>query len=49
LDRHASLEYARGKALEYAGRAAQRLESLPPSPAREMLAAMAHFAVSRSQ
>jgi octaprenyl-diphosphate synthase len=49
LDRYASLEYARGKALEYAGRAGQRLESLPPSPARETLAAMAHFAVSRSR
>jgi octaprenyl-diphosphate synthase len=49
LHRHQSIEYTRGKALEYACRARERLELLPPSPSRDSLAAMAHFAVARSR
>jgi geranylgeranyl pyrophosphate synthase len=42
------LEYAKKRACWYAQRARQRLDVLPPSPARSVLASMAEFVVSRS-
>jgi octaprenyl-diphosphate synthase len=48
LNRYGAVDYARERALGFARRAGQRLESLRPSPAREVLAAMTRFVVSRS-
>ena len=43
------LERAWEKAREYEQRALQALEPLPPSPAREALALLAHFAIARKK
>ncbi|CAA9437187.1 MAG: Octaprenyl diphosphate synthase / Dimethylallyltransferase / (2E,6E)-farnesyl diphosphate synthase / Geranylgeranyl pyrophosphate synthetase [uncultured Phycisphaerae bacterium] len=43
----ASMEYARGRAREYAGRAREALQALPDSDARRLLERMAEFVVSR--
>jgi octaprenyl-diphosphate synthase len=48
LRRYAALEYARQRALGFAQRARRRLDALPASPARDVLAAMTEFVVSRS-
>ncbi|MGE0756725.1 MAG: polyprenyl synthetase family protein [Pirellulaceae bacterium] len=47
--RYDCLKYARDRALEFSQRAAEQLDILPASPARNTLAAMAHFAVARSR
>lgn len=48
LDRYDALDYAREKALDFSRRAVEQLESLPPSPAVDVLRTMAQFAVVRS-
>jgi octaprenyl-diphosphate synthase len=47
LTRHDSLDYARTQAQAYADRAQAELDALPTSPARDALAALAHFAIAR--
>jgi geranylgeranyl pyrophosphate synthase len=42
-----SMEYARGKAREFAGRARDAVAGLPESDARRVLELMAEFVVSR--
>lgn len=46
-DNSDSLEYAREKAIVFSQLAVQQLEMLPPSPARDSLAGLADFVVSR--
>jgi octaprenyl-diphosphate synthase len=48
LDRFEAVEYTRLRALSFSTRARHRLEALPPSPSRDVLAAMTEFVVSRS-
>jgi octaprenyl-diphosphate synthase len=48
LDRYEALDYARARGQSFAHRARQRLESLPSSPARDVLAAMTDFVMSRN-
>jgi octaprenyl-diphosphate synthase len=48
LDRYDALDYARARGQSFAHRARQRLESLPPSPARNVLSAMTDFVMSRN-
>jgi octaprenyl-diphosphate synthase len=47
LRRYETIAYARDKALEYAARARQQLDALPPSLARDTLSVMAQFSISR--
>jgi geranylgeranyl pyrophosphate synthase len=46
-DNSDSLEYAREKAIVFSQLAVQQLEMLPSSPARDSLAGLADFVVSR--
>jgi octaprenyl-diphosphate synthase len=48
LDLYGAVEYARQRALHFADRARGRLDGLPPSPERDILAAFTEFVVSRS-
>jgi octaprenyl-diphosphate synthase len=48
LDRYEALDYARARGQSFAHRARQRMESLPPSPPRDVLSAMTDFVMSRS-
>lgn len=48
LDRYDAVRYARQKALGFTHRARRRLEKLPASPSRDILAALTEFVVSRS-
>jgi len=48
LERYEAVEYARQQAQSFADRARRRLDVLRPSPARQVLSAMAEFVVSRS-
>ncbi|HZN36973.1 MAG TPA: polyprenyl synthetase family protein [Pirellulaceae bacterium] len=48
LERYDAVEYARQQAQSFADRARRRLDVLRPSPARQVLSAMAEFVVSRS-
>ncbi len=48
LDANGSLEYARQQAIAFADRAIARLESVPASPAKEVLRMLPDFAVRRS-
>ena len=48
LDRYDALDYARSRGQAFAHRARQRLDHLSPSPARDVLAAMTDFVMSRS-
>jgi len=48
LKRHAAIEYAYEKAGFYVRRACGRLESLPASPARQVLVQLAEFVLARS-
>jgi octaprenyl-diphosphate synthase len=48
LDRYGAIEYTRKRAAGFAHRARRRLEELVPTAAREVLAAMSEFVVSRS-
>ena len=48
LERYGAVEYTRQRARSFSLRARRRLESLSPSPARDALAAMTEFVVSRS-
>jgi octaprenyl-diphosphate synthase len=48
LERYGAIDYARLRADEFAKRARQRLEVLAPCPARDVLAQMTDFVVSRS-
>jgi geranylgeranyl pyrophosphate synthase len=48
LDRYEAVDYARERALSFAGSARRRLEVLPKSPARDILKLMTDFVVSRS-
>src|SRR5262245_1890407 len=48
LERYEAVEYARQRAHSFAARARRRLEALPPSPSRDVLAATTEFVVSRS-
>jgi octaprenyl-diphosphate synthase len=48
LDRYEAIAYARARAQFFADRAQQRLSILPSGPARDVLAAMSRFVVSRS-
>jgi octaprenyl-diphosphate synthase len=49
LARFSAIDYARDKAAAYAARAAGRLAHLAPSPARDVLADMTEFVVSRQR
>ncbi len=49
LVRHGSIEYARAKALELADSAANELQSLAASPAKEILILLCHLVVHRGQ
>jgi geranylgeranyl pyrophosphate synthase len=48
LQRYEALDYARQKGQYFADRARERLSGLSASPAREVLAAMTQFVMSRS-
>ncbi len=48
VHRYEAIDYARGCGLAFAHRARQRLEHLSPSPARDVLAVMTEFVMSRS-
>jgi octaprenyl-diphosphate synthase len=48
LTRYDTLDYARGRGQSFADRARQRLDLLPSSPSRDMLALMTEFVMSRS-
>ena len=48
LDRYDALDYARRRGQTFAHRARQRLESLPRTASREVLAAMTEFVMSRN-
>ncbi len=48
LRRYDAIAYTRQRAVGFAHRARRRLDSLPPSHARDVLAAMTEFVVSRS-
>jgi octaprenyl-diphosphate synthase len=48
LERYEAIEYARQRAQSFADRARRRLDVLPKSPARDVLAATTEFVVSRS-
>jgi octaprenyl-diphosphate synthase len=48
LERYEAVEYARHRGQSFANHARRRLDALPPSQARDVLAAMAEFVVSRS-
>jgi octaprenyl-diphosphate synthase len=49
LDRYGGVEYARRRALDFARKAQARLKGLGPSAARDILAALPEFVVSRSE
>lgn len=49
LTRYRSIEYARERAASFAADAADQLDHLPPSPAKEALITMAQFAVRRAK
>lgn len=49
LRRSGAIQAARGRAVEFAQRAAARLEPLAPSPARESLTKLTEFVVQRQQ
>jgi octaprenyl-diphosphate synthase len=49
LDRYGGVEYARQRALDFARKAQARLKGLGPSAARDILAALPEFVVSRSE
>ncbi|MEX0586468.1 MAG: polyprenyl synthetase family protein [Pirellulales bacterium] len=49
LERYGSIAYAREKGVQFAQRAVQRLEMLPPSDARDALSWLAQFVVDRGQ
>jgi octaprenyl-diphosphate synthase len=49
LERYGAIDYAREKALDYSRRAIEQLDTLPASPAAEVLRTIAHFAVMRSR
>jgi len=49
LGRAGAIQAARGRAVEFAQRAAARLDRLAPSPARESLEKLAEFVVQRQQ
>jgi octaprenyl-diphosphate synthase len=46
---HGGLDYAAGRAREYARAASARLDSFPPGPSRESLEAFAQFVVERNR
>jgi octaprenyl-diphosphate synthase len=48
LHRLSAIEYTRKRAIGFSHRAQRRLESLPPSPSRDVLVAVTEFVVSRS-
>jgi octaprenyl-diphosphate synthase len=48
LNRYEAINYTRQRALSFSSRARQRLEVVPSSSARDVLAAMTEFVVSRS-
>lgn len=48
LERYGAIDYTRKRATSFAQRGRRRLEHLPPTPARDVLAAMTEFVVSRS-
>ena len=48
LDRYEAIDYTRHRALSFSTRARRRLEALPASPSRDVLAAMTEFVVRRS-
>jgi octaprenyl-diphosphate synthase len=48
LERYGAVDYSRKRAQSFAHRARRRLDDLPTSPSREVLAAMSEFVVSRS-
>ena len=48
LRRYEAIAYTRQRAIGFAQRARRRLDGLPPTPARDVLAAMTEFVVSRS-
>jgi len=48
LDRYDALDYAKSRGHAFAHRARQRLEMLAPSPARDVLATMTEFVMSRN-
>src|SRR5262245_16475956 len=48
LRRYEAIPYTRQRAIGFAHRARRRLDSLPPSQSRDVLAAMTEFVVSRS-
>jgi octaprenyl-diphosphate synthase len=48
LERYGAIEYTRQRALSFAHRARRRLNDLPPTPARHVLAHMTEFVVTRS-
>jgi geranylgeranyl pyrophosphate synthase len=47
LERHGSLRYARAQGADYVARAAQALDPVPPSPAKEALLETARFMADR--
>jgi octaprenyl-diphosphate synthase len=47
--RYDAVAYARRKAAEFAAQAAECLQEVPPSPARESLARLTQFVVQRQQ
>jgi octaprenyl-diphosphate synthase len=48
LDRYEAIDYCRSRGQSFADRARARLEHLPPGPARDVLAVMTEFVISRS-
>ena len=49
LERHGAIEYAHGKAVELADRAASELQRLAASPAKEVLLLLCHLVVHRGR
>ncbi|MCE9546247.1 MAG: polyprenyl synthetase family protein [Planctomycetia bacterium] len=47
LNRYEAIDYARSRAAEFARRARRELETLPPSPAREILESLTQFVLMR--